>query len=540
MLLWSVLKILIFVVLVVALTLGVGFLMESSDMMLITFAGREFVLTPLSAVIGALVLLLAVFVILRVAGFLVALIRFFNGDETAISRYFNRRAERKGYQALSEGMLALASGEGRLAIRKAERAEGYLKRPELTNLLVAQAAEMAGDTAKATETYKKLLAEDTTRFVGIRGLMKQKLDAGDTDTALKLAEKAFGLRPQHVEVQDTLLRLQAGAEDWAGARKTLAAKLKSNALPRDVHKRRDAVLALADARDALAEGKIETAQKEATEANRLSPDLVPAAVMAARMAISDGKPRVATRVIRKAWDATPHPDLAAAFAEIEPEETPAARLKRFRVLLAAHPGSDEVKLLDAELHIAAEDYAGARRALGDLADTHPTARALTIMAAIERGEGGEDRVVRAWLAKAVTASRGSQWTCENCGHVHANWQPVCAHCDSFDTLAWAEAPQSESALAGTAQMLPLIVGALEDRREDAAEDQPAEESREDTDETAPAEPEATEVTEAEILDAEAIAEEQQKDPHAPGHIPPDMGEVRAEDETGPRSRPAAN
>lgn len=469
MMLWSVLKIVVFVVLVVALTFGVGFLMETSEMVLITVAGREFALTPLSGAIAVILLLVAVYLILRLAGLLTAVLRFFNGDETAISRYFDRRSERKGYQALSDGMLALASGEGRLAIRKAERAEGYLRRPELTSLLVAQAAEMAGDTKKATETYKQLVQDDRTRFVGIRGLMKQKLDAGETEVALKLAEKAFLLRPQHLEVQDTLLRLQSGSEDWAGARKTLAAKLRSNALPRDVHKRRDAVLTLAHARDALAEGKIDTARKDATDANRLSPDLVPAAVMAARMAIEEGKPKVATRVIRKAWDSAPHPDLAAAFAEISPDETPAERLKRFRVLFAKHPGDAEVKLLEAELNIAADDYAAARRALGDLAETAPTARSLTIMAAIERGEGGEDRLIRAWLAKAVTASRGPQWTCDNCGHTHADWQPVCENCDGFDTLGWTEAPQSAAALAATAQMLPLIVGALEDQTPDEAE-----------------------------------------------------------------------
>jgi HemY protein len=529
MLLWSVLKIIIFLLVVVALTFGVGYLLDSSDVLLITVAGREFALTPLSGLIAAAFLLLAVYVALKLIGLLVATIRFLNGDETAVSRYFNRRAERKGYQALSEGMLALASGEGRLAIRKAERAEGYLKRPELTNLLVAQAAEMAGDTAKAAETYKKLLADTTTRFVGIRGLMKQKLDAGDTETALKLAEKAFAIRPAHVEVQDTLLRLQAGAEDWAGARKTLAAKLKSNALPRDVHKRRDAVLALADARDALAEGKIEAARKEAAEANRLSPDLVPAAVMAARMAIKDGQPKVATRVIRKAWDAAPHPDLAAAFAEIEPEETPAARIKRFRVLLARHPASAEVKLLEAELHIAAGDYAAARKALGDLPETDPTARSLTIMAAIERGEGGEDRVVRGWLARAVTASRGPQWTCEACGHVHAQWQPVCAHCERFDTLSWAVAPQSESALAGTAQMLPLIVGALEDRR-DAPEEA----------EQTPSGQEPEEAPEPEIIAPDAEQAERDLDPHGPGHLPPDMGELSTEADNAQEPRASAN
>lgn len=494
MMLWSVLKIVIFVVLVVALTFGVTFLMETDQMVLLTVAGREFALTPLSGAIAALLLLLAVWVVLRLAGLLVAILRFFNGDETALSRYFNRRAERKGYQALADGMLALASGEGRLAIRKAERAESYLHHPELTRLLVAQAAEMAGDTAKATETYKALVQEDATRFVGIRGLMRQKLEAGETETAMKLAEKAFLLRPQHIEVQDTLLRLQAGADDWSGARATLAAKLKSGGLPRDVHKRRDAVLALAHARDALAEGQIDTARRDATEANRLSPALVPAAVMAARMAIEEGKPRIATKAIRKAWDSAPHPDLAAAFAEIAPEETPAERLKRFRVLFARHPGDPEVKLLEAELHIAANDYAAARRALGDLAETAPTARSLTIMAAIERGEGGEDHLVRAWLAKAVTASRGPQWTCEACGHVHADWQPVCENCDSFDTLGWSEAPQSAAALAATAPMLPLIVGALEDRsaEPEAPEAEIVEADAEIVDEAEPSEEDAAE------------------------------------------------
>jgi HemY protein len=149
------------------------------------------------------------------------------------------------------------------------------------------------------------------------------------------------------------------------------------------------------------------------------------------------------------------------------------------------------------------------------------------MAAIERGEGSEDRVVRGWLAKAVTASRGPQWTCENCGHVHATWQPVCEHCDSFDTLAWAEAPQSESAFAGTAQMLPLIVGALEDRRDDPEIEDPEPEVVD----AAPVEETPAEVT-------EDMAEE--NDPHAPGHVLPDMGEVSNDAETSEPARTAAN
>ena len=61
---------------------------------------------------------------------------------------------------------------------KANKAEKYLHKPELTNLITAQAAEMAGDRKQAETVYKRLLADERTRFVGIRGIMKQKLDNG--------------------------------------------------------------------------------------------------------------------------------------------------------------------------------------------------------------------------------------------------------------------------------------------------------------------------------------------------------------------------
>jgi HemY protein len=468
--LWSLLKILVFVALIAALAFGAGVLMETSGGVQITVAGTEFTLSALQSVIALLVLLLVLWIALKLASLLVAVLKFLNGDETALSRFFDRGRERKGYKALSEGLMALASGEGRLAMAKAARAEKYLEKPELTDLLTAQAAEMVGDTRKAAETYKRLVSNQNTRFVGVRGLMKQKLSEGDTETARKLAEKALSLRPKHEEVQDTLLKLQAQARDWAGARGTLSTKLRTGTLPRDVFKRRDAVLALSSAREIVSDTATLEQQEQAIEANRLSPDLVPAAALAARAYIAKGKKRAATKLLRKAWDAQPHPDLAHAFAEIEPDETPAQRVKRFAVLAKSHPQHAETRLVMAELNIVAEDFPEARRALGDLIETAPDARAFTLMAAIERGEGGSDAVVKGWLAKALQAPRGPQWVCENCNHIHAEWEPVCDNCSSFDTLAWKTPETPEVASATGVHMLPLIVGALEDKSD--AQDEP--------------------------------------------------------------------
>ena len=251
--LWSLLKILVFVALVALIAFGAGILMETAGGVQITVAGTEYTLGALQSVLALGLLVLSVWIFLKLLTLLVATLKFLNGDETAMSRYFDKGRERKGYQALSDGMMALASGEGRLALTKASKAARYLDNPQLTDLLTAQAAEMAGDTHKAAEAYKRLLSDQSTRFVGVRGIMKQKLSEGDKDTALQLAEKALALRPKHEEVQDTLLQLQAQAEDWAGARKTLSAKLKSGSLPRDVFKRRDAVLALSASREVAEE-----------------------------------------------------------------------------------------------------------------------------------------------------------------------------------------------------------------------------------------------------------------------------------------------
>jgi HemY protein len=456
--LWSLLKVLFFVAAIAGLTWGAGVLLDTGGGVRIAVAGWEITLGPLQAAIGLALLMLGLWLLLKIAGFLVAIIRFLNGDETAISRYFDRNRERKGYQALSESLIALASGEGRTALSRAARAEKYLGRPELTTILTAQAAEMAGDGKRATEAYKALLDNDQTRFVGVRGLMMQKIEEGDSATALKLAEKAIAMKPRHAEVQDALLRLQAEAQDWKGARATLGAKLKSGALPRDVYRRRDAVLALQEARAVMDDTAPIESREAAIEANRLSPDLIPAAAMAARSLALAGKKKDATRVLKKAWETRPHPDLAAAFAEIEPEESPQARIKRFRALTDSHPGADETRMLLAELQIAAEDFPAARRALGELATSHPTARSLAIMAAIERGEGSDDAVVRGWLARALTAPRGPQWCCDKCQAIHAQWVPICENCGGFDTLSWREPPEGAGPSPTGAELLPLIVG----------------------------------------------------------------------------------
>lgn len=459
--LWSLIKITLFLGIALALAFGASYLLETPGEVRIAFGAREFYLSPIGAVIALVLIFVGCWLVMKLFGLATAIVAFLMGDETAISRFFTRNRERRGFDALSDGMVALAAGDPKTAMKKTARAEKLLERPDVTRLLNAQSAELAGDRPRATQYYKEMLADPRTRFVGVQGLMQQQLEEGDTYTALELAKKAFAIRPDNPQILRTLFDLQSQREDWAGARATLNATTQAKLLPRDVTIRRDAVLSLADARASLARGDTARGQEAALQANRLAPTLVPAAALAASVQVEKGAPRKATRILTATWSTSPHPDLAAAFAAIDPDETPAARRKRFAALVAAKPDDLESALLQAELALAAEDFPAARKALGSLAETNPTTRSLAIMAAIERGQGAPDEVVRGWLAKALNASRGPQWICGKCNHVHPAWVPICENCGAFDTLDWKTPTHSESASLSQSAMLPLIIGGAE-------------------------------------------------------------------------------
>lgn len=448
---------------IIAVALAFVWLRDAGGLVDIELNGQKYgPFRPIEFVFLILLLGVLVWLLIKAFSFSIALVRFFSGDETALSRFWNRSRERRGFDALSAGLTDLAEGNGREAMAKARKAERLLDRPGLTRLLIAQSAESAGDRTVAQDYYKQLASDPATAYVGIKGLLTQAQDDGNKAKALKLAAHAVELKPRDKEAVTSLFDLQCEAGAWEDARRTLHNAVNANAITRDVATRREAVLLIADAQAATEAGNVAKAKDLATRAHKKSPMLVPAAIAVAAQAADDGNAKRAVKILREVWKGAPHPEIAAAFAGLVPDETPSARRRRFNDLAKANPDHAETKLMLAELALADEDWPAARRAVSELAENEPSARALAIMAAAEKGSGAEDSVVRGWLAKAVAAPRGSHWTCSNCGAAHASWAPTCGRCEAFDTLDWREVEISEDAAAAAAAMLPIMTEAPTD------------------------------------------------------------------------------
>ncbi len=453
----NIIRIVLLAVIVIGLAWGVSWLIQNGGEVPMQIRGKEYRPTAMGVVVVIAAGLVVFWLFIKLVELLLALVAFILGDKNAFSRFLGRRRARRGMDALELSVVALAAGDSKTAFAKAQRANKDLDRPVLTNLLVARAAKAEGKTKAVEEAYKNILKTGTGRFVATRGLMEERAAIGDDETARKLGQKALEMNPNDLPTINMLFDLQLKDRDWEGARQTLKVKVKAEKMPADVARRREAVIAISEAKT-MNPAEDQTAYDEiVTQAYRLAPNLVPGAVMAAKMHAKAGNMRAADSTIVKAWNSNPHPDLAEAYASLVPNETPEARLRRFKVLTKRQKDNPETKMLSAELLIAAEDFPGARRAMKELASNPETARQLAIMAAIEHGEGADDTIVRAYLARAMKASRGPQWVCGNCGYIHGEWQAICSDCGQFDTLDWKSPTESIDQDSGIGVLLPLLM-----------------------------------------------------------------------------------
>ena len=162
---------------------------------------------------------------------------------------------------------------------------------------------------------------------------------------------------------------------------------------------------------------------------------MPAAALAGRLLGAAGEKRKATRIIEAAWRANPHPDLADAFAHLQPGNSARERLARVEYWLRRKATGDaEAAIAVARAALDAKEFAIARAALVPLVEM-PTRRVAALMAALELQEGDEGRG-REWMARTLNARRDPAWTADE--FVSDHWLPVSPVTGRLDAFEWRD------------------------------------------------------------------------------------------------------
>ena len=419
-------RVLVYLVIVALIAFGAVWLAERPGDVVVTWQGRRIetsvmVLTTAAAALAALAVMLW------------SIIRAIMRAPASVAHWLGERRRTSAFRAVSQGLVAVGSGNVAAARKFAEEASRAAPGEPLTLLLGAQTAQLSGDRAGAARTFQLMAGRDDTRLLGLHGLYIEARRRNDAAGAVVYAEEAAGHAAVPAWAGQAVLEFRCMAGDWAGALDRLERNMKAALVDKPAYRRQRAVLLTAQAL-AAEDRERERAKALAQEAAKLAPDLVPAAALAGRLIGEGGDLRRAARLIEAAWAINPHPDLAEAYAHLRPGDSARERLARIQALAAKAPGDIEAGIAVAHAALGAREFAVAREALAPLVAA-PTRRVAALMAVLEDMQGDQGRA-REWMSRAVNARRDPAWTAD--GFVSDRWLPVSPVTGRLDAFAWKD------------------------------------------------------------------------------------------------------
>jgi HemY protein len=380
------------------------------------------------------VLLLA---LLAMAGLLFYLLRLMAAVASFPGDFRSRRQEKKrrrGYQALSDGLAAAAGGHVKQASKLAAQAEKLLKDPSLTRVLSAQTAQLTGNESAERRHYEAMRERPETALMGTRGLLELALAQGQRGQALELARECRKLAPGDGALAELLFTLLMETGQLAEAQDLLADAGKRKALSRDQTARRRALVLNERARRAERDGDSKDAIAYAKQALAADPALADAALRLARLQAAQDLARQAASVLEKSWKLEPLPEIAAAYANLVPDEAPLQKLRRLEKFAALQPHAWATQRVLGETALAAKLWGQARKHLIAAAEIRPTAGLLGLLSRLELEEYKNQKAAQDWLARVPAAD--PDWVCGSCGSHSTAWALSCPSCGALDGLAW--------------------------------------------------------------------------------------------------------
>jgi HemY protein len=448
-------RVVFFLIVVSLLSLGAAWLADRPGDVVVTWQGLRIETSVMVAIAAALAAMAALAIVF---GALRAIVR----APTVLAQRRRRRLGIRALEAISNGLIAVGAGDAGAARRLAAEANQIAPREPLALLLTAQSAQLAGDRDGAEQAFQAMANLPETKALGLRGLFIEAHRRDDAISARGYAEEAARTSLALPWARRAVLEFRCAEGDWTGALALL--EQSKDALGKESYRRQRAVLLTARAL-ATAETDRDAAKADALEAVQLAPTLVPAAALAGRRLAEAGELRKAARIVDKAWQANPHPDLADTYAALRFGDAARDRLVRIEGLAKKVPGHIESALALGRAALDAREFGKARAALARYVAA-PSRRVALLMAELERAEHNDEGRARVWLSRALSAGPDPAWTAD--GYVSDRWLPLSPVSGKLDAFEW-RLPLAGSVSTPAPMIEPqepaVVAAALPDRRD---------------------------------------------------------------------------
>ncbi len=421
-------RILNFLIVVFALGLAFAWLADRPGDLVITFGGYQYQVTLMVAAVACVAAISVVMITWWI-------LKSIWNSPREVNRYFRARRRERGYQSLSTGLIAAGAGDNGLAKKMGKQAAGLLSSDQepLIHLLEAQTMLLEGNHEGGRKKFEQMIEDPETRLLGLRGLFLEAQRLGEREAARHYAEQAAETAPQLIWASNVAIETRIGSGDWEGALRLVESQISTKQISADESKDRRSVLLTAKAL-ALIDTDPAAARIAALEANKLSPEFVPAALAAGKVLYRQSEFRKGTRILEAIWKRSPHPEIGDLYVHARPGDSTHDRLKRAKRLQSLKKQHVESALVVARAANDAGEYREAREAIEMALRLGPRESTYLMLADIEENETGDQGRVRHWLSKAVRAPRDPAWTAD--GYVSETWEPVSPISGAIGAFEW--------------------------------------------------------------------------------------------------------
>ena len=352
------------------------------------------------------------------------------------------RNRKEGEAALAGGLMALARGDASAADEATRLARKKMPHQPLPLLMAAQAALLDGRRDDAAANYQAMLGDTKLPqqiSLGLEGLYHLARSENDADAAGNYALQVLEVDTKSSWALEGLMTLAVQIGDWPAAEKWLRRWGRSGVARAEIKQRR-AILALAEAQSLLGEDDPAAqmaAVKKAEQAAALDPKLVPATALAAQLLARAGDMRQARKVLKQAWQKTPHAVLAQAWLDCHSDQPAAGRMRAVGRFIGKHRAHEEAAILRARIALAARRFRQAANLVSPfIAGARPSRRLCVLMAEIEVGLEREGEA-QGWREKARRAPAEDGW---RAGGLRLDeWQPICPVTGRLGGVSWGRA-----------------------------------------------------------------------------------------------------
>lgn len=361
------------------------------------------------------------------------------------------RKLRQGQDDLAHGLVAIAGGNASEAGRFSVLARKRLGVTTATQLLQAQAAQLAGDHQAARALYRTLAGKSESAVLGYRGLIVEARRTGNWREVESLTDELARAKPDAPWLNLVCFDLATRRMAWQEAGQALHKLAAAELLPPEQLKQHRAALFVAMSQHDAGQGRFQSALQFAEQAMRQRVEWLPAIINLAQAQVNAGYRRAAYHIIERYWPQHKHPQLIALYRQTEGD--PLGAYKRIAKLVQDKEPVGAARLALAEAALSADLWGEARRHLIALISSGDATQIVyRLLARLERRESGDETAATRWLTRAVDAPQDPTWVCPSCGGTHEAWQAVCGHCGSFGTLEWRSLGVSRSKLQAPAML----------------------------------------------------------------------------------------